>query len=167
LDHRHGGDFGSGQGARRERCRSIVTDKQRRPGSKAPRRASGRPQGDDGGSTWSETALEQAVEVAHPFGNRDDLDLITIGIMLVEDQIAPMNERAGVWSDIVAWRADTGEIPYPFDLGVQRQQQPVRSMIVIPRDIGPDPFEILAGATRQDDRGQLSARRRLRSGLPR
>lgn len=33
-DHRHGGDFDPGQGARRERCASIVTDKQRRPAAK-------------------------------------------------------------------------------------------------------------------------------------
>ena len=60
LDHRHGADFGPGRGARKARCRSIVTDEQRCSGSKAPRRACGRPQGDDGGSTWPENAL------AHP-----------------------------------------------------------------------------------------------------
>lgn len=38
---------------------------------------------------------EQAVEVAHSFDNRDNLDLIGVGIMLIEDQVAPVDERAG------------------------------------------------------------------------
>jgi hypothetical protein len=54
---------------------------------------------------------EQAVEIAQSFDNRDDLDLIGVGVMLIEDQIASMNERSGARPDLVAVRADTGKIP--------------------------------------------------------
>jgi hypothetical protein len=57
LSHWHGGDFGSGQGARSGAMQRIASDEQRGTGPKAPRRASGRPKGDDDDPGWSKTAL--------------------------------------------------------------------------------------------------------------
>ncbi len=95
--------------------------------------------------------LKYPAEIAHTFDNRHDLNYICRFPILIQYEIGAMNERLGTWPNFIARRADFRISPQPLDLRIKREEQTIGCILIVERDIAPDPLEIFPCPLRYDD----------------